>query len=120
MKKALFLAAGCSLLGLAACSADNSDFQKDAEKFIKDNKDVEKAVAGDVTAAKCDKPAKVEKGQTFNCTGTLADGMTVNFVATITGDKSYVVDLAQPGGGATTSSSVVTDESTTSVPASTG
>lgn len=118
MKKAVFLAAAFSLVGLGACSQGPGNFQENAEKFIKSNKDIEKAV-GDVTSAKCDKPAKIEKGQTFMCTGTLADGSTVNFLATVTGSKSYEVSLDQSSGGAATSSTAPAESSTT-VPASNG
>ena len=91
MKKALLLA-GLSMAGLAACgAADVQDFQKEAQKFISNDKKVQECVGADVSSTTCEKPAKVEKGQTFDCTATLADGKTVVLTATITGDKNFVV-----------------------------
>ena len=45
-----------------------------------------------------EKPAKVEKGQTFSCTGTAEDGATYTFTVEITGDKSFLVTDVTPNG----------------------
>lgn len=110
MKKALVLA-GISLVGLTACGkADTNDFQKEAQKFITNDKKVEEFLGADVKATECAKPAKVEKGQTFDCTATMADGTTQVLTATITGDKNFVVG---PQGQSPVDSTDSTDAPTT-------
>ncbi len=96
MKKVLALAA-LSTLGLVACGADEEDFQKQAASFLKSSS-VSDKLGFKIKDSSCEKPAKVEKGQTFSCTGTAEDGSTYTFTVEITGDKSFLVTDVVPNG----------------------
>ncbi|MEI2704018.1 MAG: DUF4333 domain-containing protein [Ilumatobacteraceae bacterium] len=96
MKKVLALAA-LSTLGLVACGADEEDFQKQAASFLKSSS-VSDKLGFKIKDSSCEKPAKVEKGQTFSCTGTAEDGATYTFTVEITGDKSFLVTDVTPNG----------------------
>lgn len=110
MKKVLALAA-LSTLGLAACGADTEDFQKQAAGFLKSSA-VSDKLGFKITESSCEKPAKVEKGQTFSCTGKAEDGSEYTFSVEITGDKSFLVTDVVPKGG-TAGTGVTSDTSAT-------
>ena len=77
MHRSLLTAAGLAISGallLGACSADQTDFTKQTEKFIEG-----KAVATKV-------------GSTYSCVATAADGSTWDFSAKIDKKNSFKID----------------------------
>ena len=96
MRAVLFAAiAGTTLLG--ACSADEGDFQKSAEKFIESDTVAEKA-GTTFKDATCTKPAKVSAGATFTCTAVDASGATWNFDLVVKDATNFEITGGQPEG----------------------
>lgn len=92
MKRIALAGVAAALVVLSACGAAGpKDFRKDAEKFLRNSREVETEVGQDVVEAMCEAPASVTKGETFDCSAVLADGTTVIFVGTVTGDRNYVM-----------------------------
>lgn len=75
------------LLGFAACSASETNFQEAAEKVIKEDITTQ-AGFGELTST-CEEPASTEVGETFACTAETSDGQTIELIATIS-DKTKV------------------------------
>lgn len=84
-----FISAFAALSMLAACSADETDFQKAAEEAA-----VEAAETAnpDFTAtATCEEPASTDVGTTFACTVTFNDGEVQPATAEIISDSEVEV-----------------------------
>ncbi len=117
MKKLLTIAA-LGTLGLTACGADTTDFQKTAASFLR-GKEVEQKLGVKIVESSCEKPAKVEKGQTFTCTGKDANGVAYTFGVEITGSKSFLVTSAEKvgaNGGSTPTGETTPTGGTTATP----
>jgi hypothetical protein len=96
MKAALFaVVTGATLLG--ACSADEGDFQKSAEAFIKGDV-VAKEAKTKFTDASCTKPDKVQPGATFTCTATDESGAKWNFALVVKDASNFEITSGQPEG----------------------
>ena len=79
------IAAACAVVGLAACSASETDFKKAAEDAINDADEVE------FTDVSCEEPESTEVGTEFWCEATV-EGVAYNLPATISGEKEVSVD----------------------------
>ena len=90
---------GLGMFGLAACGADEGDFQSQAASFIR-GKEVTEKLGFQIKESTCQKPSKVEKGVIFTCDGTAEDGQQYVFTVEITGDKSFLVTSYEPKSGA--------------------
>lgn len=109
MKKLLTGAIAVTLVLLAGCSADSTDFKKAAEKTIVD--ELNKTTPG--AKATCSSPSSTKIGTTFDCTATTGDGTTIPVLATITGAKEVTVGPAT--GDATGTDTSTVDTTPTSV-----
>jgi len=89
-KTLIALAAGLVLLG--ACSNDETDFKKTAEKTIVS--EWKKQVDEDLTVV-CASPSSTAVGTTFDCEGTSPDNTVYTFQAEIT--KKDEVTITQTG-----------------------
>lgn len=104
------LITGAAVVGIAACSPDEQDFKKEAEKYIEGD-DVEKELGENVNDVECEEPVNKEVGTTYTCVGTGDSGTPYTFTVEITGDRELTVTGAVPGGGATTGSVAPIDTS---------
>lgn len=95
------------ILGASACGAGTEDFQKQAAGFLR-TKAVTDKLGVKIVTSSCAKPAKIEIGQTFECTGTSENGTNYVFVSTITGDKSFEITTAREVAATETSASPTT------------
>lgn len=81
MRRTTALIAALAVTLMAGCAASGTDYKKAAEKLI--SGDLSSQGFGKMTGA-CDAPPEKPKaGDTFNCTGTTADGKVAKFVATV-------------------------------------
>lgn len=82
-----FASAFAVFVALAACSADETDFQKAAEEAA-----VEAAEnAGFTATASCEEPSSTDVGTTFACSLTFDDGEVVPATAEIVSDDTVEV-----------------------------
>lgn len=91
-KRALSAAAAVvAVVGLAACSASETDFQEAAEQAITDSA-TEEGV--EVTGVSCEEPTSTDVGTTFACSLTFEE-VTYTAPAEITSEDQVIVDLEQ-------------------------
>jgi hypothetical protein len=92
--------AGLALVGVTACSPDETDFADSAEDFIEDDdEDVATELGMTFDDAECDEPASTEVGATFTCTASGSDGNSYTFTAEIDGDNSFRITSFEQGAG---------------------
>ena len=78
----------CTLL--AACGADAADFQTSAERFIEGDR-MESESGTTFTDAVCQEPASTDKGTTFRCVATDAEGTEWSFDVSIVDDSNFQI-----------------------------
>jgi hypothetical protein len=99
MPAAMALAAATALVALAACSADEQDYQREAEKFIEDEDgDVAGSLGLTFTNAVCEQPASSDVGTTYSCTADGSDGTSYQFTVTIDKKNSLKITDYEPAG----------------------
>ena len=79
------------LLALAACSADQTDFKRETEQFLKGDERVASTIGVAFTRAECRAPASTKVGTKYFCVATAADGATWDLEVTITSATSFQV-----------------------------
>ncbi|MCA9830290.1 MAG: hypothetical protein R3B97_11635 [Dehalococcoidia bacterium] len=87
MKTLIIATVAVVTLAFAACG-ENS-IAKGAEKTIEG--DLEKQIALGKLTATCHEPPENAEGETFDCTATTTDGMTITFVGTLTKKDHFEV-----------------------------
>ena len=104
--------AGLALVGVTACSPDETDFASSAEDFIQDDdEDVATELGMTFDDADCEEPASTDVGATFACTATGSDGAAYTFTAEIDGDNSFRItgfEIAEGGATAGTDAATAT------------
>jgi hypothetical protein len=92
--------AGLAVFAFAACSADEGDFASEAEGFIEeDDGDVATQLGQTFSDAACEEPASTDTNTTFACTAVGADGVTYDFLATISGENEFTISGGTPAAG---------------------
>jgi len=95
------LALGAALSG---CFTSAADFQHDAETFIVENDELERALFADsgisFASATCAEPENQDVDTTFACTGTDTEGRVWEFEITITSKTEYEVNVSRRPDGA--------------------
>lgn len=86
----LVAAAALGALVLASCGADATDFRRSAEDFIEGDTMSRQANTSFAGAA-CEQPPGVDRGTTFPCTATAADGARWRFEVTIVDDSNFEI-----------------------------
>ncbi|MCU1502762.1 MAG: hypothetical protein JWM12_2116 [Ilumatobacteraceae bacterium] len=69
---------------LGACSADQTDFKRETENFLKHDERVASATGIAFTKAECQAPVSTKVGTEYACVATGVDGSTWDLAATIT------------------------------------
>ena len=91
MRRALWILAPVAALLLGACSADQTDFKRETEQFLKHDERVASTIGVAFTKAECRAPESVKVGATYSCVAVAADGSTWDLQVTITSKTSFQV-----------------------------
>ena len=92
----IFFAALAALPALAACIGQES-FPDAAERFIEDDDgEVAQSTGRTYEDVTCTDPDNTDVGTEFTCTAVGSDGVTYNFVGTITGRETFTVGEGSP------------------------
>ena len=83
--------AAVGTLLLAACTADQTDFKRETEQFLKHDERVASTIGVAFTKAECRAPTSTKVGTTYYCVATAADGATWDLQVTITSKTSFQV-----------------------------
>ncbi len=76
---------------LGACSADQTDFKHQTEKFLKSDERVVAATGVAFTKAECQAPVSTKVGTRYSCVASAVDGTTWDLAAEITAKTSFQI-----------------------------
>jgi hypothetical protein len=85
------MAAIAAVLVLGACSADQTDFKRQTESFLKSDERVAAATGVAFSKAECQAPVSTKVGTTYSCVATGVDGTTWDLEAAITAKTSFQI-----------------------------
>ena len=91
MRRVALAIAAVPALVLGACSADQTDFKRQTETFLKRDERVVSTLGVAFTKAECSAPTSTKVGTKYFCVATAVSGATWDLEATITSKTSFQI-----------------------------